>query len=343
MRLSTRLGYGDGFLRAVERVVRLEEVGVDLVWVAEAYGYDAATRLGYLAAKTNRMQLGSGIFPIYSRTPALLAMTAAGLDELSNGRAVLGLGASGPQVIEGFHGVAYDKPVQRTREIIEVCRMIWRRDVVEYHGKAVTLPLPPEQGTGLGKPLKILTHPVRSRIPIYLASLGERSVELTAELADGWLPIFFFPDKADTVWGKALQRGKQKRDPALGPLEIVAGGQLAIGEGLEHLHDLERPHLALYIGGMGARSKNFYNDLACQYGYEREAAEIQDLYLSGRKKEAEALVPTEMLEGLSLIGPEGYVRDRIAAFQAAGVTWLDVNPIGPDPYGDVARVKEWIS
>jgi F420-dependent oxidoreductase-like protein len=343
MRLSTRLGYSDGFLEAVARVVRLEEVGVDLVWVAEAYGYDAATRLGYLAAKTKRMQLGSGIFPIYSRTAALLAMTAAGLDELSNGRAVLGLGASGPQVIEGFHGVAYDKPVQRTREIIEVCRMIWRRDVVEYHGKAVTLPLPPEQGTGLGKPLKILTHPVRSRIPIYLASLGERSVELTAELADGWLPIFFFPDKADTIWGKALQRGMQKRDPALGRLEIVAGGQLAIGEGLEHLRDLERPHLALYIGGMGARSKNFYNDLACQYGYEREAAEIQDLYLSGRKKEAEAVVPTEMLEGLSLIGPEGYVKDRIAAFKAAGVTWLDVNPIGPDPYGDVARVKEWIS
>jgi F420-dependent oxidoreductase-like protein len=343
MRLSSRLGYSDGFHKAVERVVRLEEVGVDVVWVAEAYGYDAATRLGYLAARTRKVELGSGILPIYSRTPALLAQTAAGLDELSGGRAILGLGASGPQVIEGFHGVVYDRPVQRTREIIEICRMIWRRDIIEYHGKAFTLPLPPDQGTGLGKPLKILTHPVRDRIPIYLASLGERSVELTGELADGWLPIFFVPEKADTIWGKPLRKGLEKRDPALGPLEIVAGGQLAIGEGLEHLRDLERPHLALYIGGMGARSKNFYNQLACQYGYEREAAEIQDLYLTGRKKEAEAVVPRELLDALSLVGTAGYVKDRVAALKAAGVTLLDVIPIGPDPYGDVARVKEWIS
>src|SRR5579864_5351112 len=343
MRLSSHLGYGDGFVKAVDRVVRLEQAGVDMVWVAEAYGFDAPTRLGYLAAKTQRVQLGSGILPIYSRTPALLAQTAAGLDEISNGRAVLGLGASGPQVIEGFHGVPYDKPVQRTREIIEICRMVWRRDIVEYHGKAYTLPLPADQGTGLAKPLKILTHPVRPKIPIYLASLGERSVELAAELADGWLPIFFFPERAHMVWGTPLKRGLAKRDPGLGQLEIVAGGLLAIGEGLEHLRDSERPHLALYIGGMGARSKNFYNELACQYGYEREAAEIQDLYLSGRKKEAEAVVPSEMLEGLTMIGPEGYVKDRIAAFKAAGVTWLDVIPVGPNPVADVERVKEWIS
>jgi F420-dependent oxidoreductase-like protein len=289
------------------------------------------------------MQLGSGILNIYSRTPAALAQTAAGLDELSSGRAILGLGASGPQVIEGFHGVPYDKPVQRTREIIEICRMIWRRDIVEYHGKAYTLPLPPDQGTGLGKPLKILTHPVRPKVPIYLASLGDRSVELAAELADGWLPIFFFPERAHTIWGNALKRGLAKRDPGLGPLEIVAGGQLAIGQGLEHLRDHERPHLALYIGGMGARSKNFYNQLACQYGFEREAAEIQDLYLSGKKKEAEAVVPQAMLEGLSLIGPEGYVKERIAAFKEAGVTWLHVSPIGPEPLRDIERVREWIS
>jgi len=343
MRLSSRLGYGDGFLKLAERVEKLEEAGIEQVWVAEAYSFDAATRLGYLAARTHRVQLGSGIFPIYSRTPALLAQTAAGLDEISNGRAILGLGASGPQVIEGFHGVVYDRPVQRTREIIEICRMVWRRDIVEYHGKAYTLPLPPERGSGLAKALKISSHPVRDRIPIYLASLGERSVELTAELADGWLPIFFFPERADTIWGVHLRRGFAKRDPALGPLEIVAGGQLAIGEGLEHLRDLERPHLALYIGGMGAREKNFYNDLACQYGFEREAAEIQDLYLSGRKKEAEAVVPQGMLDGLSLVGPEGFVRDRIEAYKAAGVTWLDVHPVGPDPYGDVRRVREWIS
>jgi F420-dependent oxidoreductase-like protein len=343
MRLSGRLGYGDGFAQSVDRVVRLEEAGLDVVWVAEAYGYDGATRLGYLAARTRRLRLGSGIFPIYSRTPALLAQTIAGLDELCEGRAILGLGASGPQVIEGWHGVAYDRPVQRTREIIEICRMVWRRKELTYNGRVFTLPLPAEQGTGLGKPLKILTHPVRDRIPIYLASLGERSVELTAELAEGWLPIFFVPEKADSIWGPALRRGLAKRLPELGPLEVVAGGPLAIGEGLEHLREAERPHLALYVGGMGARSKNFYNELIGRYGFEREAAQIQDLYLAGKKREAEALVPASLLESLSLIGPEGYVKDRIAAFKAAGVTLLDVQPIGPDPIGDVARVKDWLS
>jgi len=343
MRLSSRLGYGDGFVKSVEQVVRLEEVGLDVVWVAEAYGYDAATRLGYLAARTKRVELASGIFPIYSRTPVLLAQTAAGLDEISAGRAILGLGASGPQVIEGWHGVPYDRPVQRTREIVEICRMVWRRQEVRYDGRAIKLPLPADQGTGLGKALKILTHPVRDRIPVYIASMGERSVELTAELAEGWLPIFFVPEKADSVWGKPLQRGLLKRSPDLGSLEIAAGGPLAIGQGLEGLRDTARPQLALYIGGMGARQKNFYNDLARMYGYEREAVEIQDLYLGGQKRAAEAVVPTSLLEDLSLIGPEGYVKDRLAAFKAAGVTLLDVMPIGPDPLGDVAKVKEWIS
>jgi F420-dependent oxidoreductase-like protein len=343
MRLSSRLGYGDGFVKSVEMVVQLEEVGLDVVWVAEAYGFDAATRLGYLAARTKRVELASGILPIYSRSPVLLAQTAAGLDEISGGRAILGLGASGPQVIEGWHGVPYDRPVQRTREIIEICRMVWRRQEVRYDGRAIKLPLPAEQGTGLGKALKILTHPVRDRIPIWLASMGERSVELTAELAEGWLPIFFVPEKADAVWAKALRRGLAKRSPDLGRLDIAAGGALAIGEGLEGLREHARSQLALYIGGMGAREKNFYNDLARLYGYEQEAAEIQDLYLSGQKKAAEAAVPGSLLEDLSLIGPEGYVKDRIAAFKAAGVTLLDVIPIGPDPLADVAKVKEWVS
>jgi F420-dependent oxidoreductase-like protein len=341
MRLSSRLGYGDGFVKSVERVVQLEEVGLDVVWVAEAYGFDAATRLGYLAARTKRVELASGILPIYSRTPALLAQTAAGLDEISNGRAILGLGASGPQVIEGWHGVPYDRPVQRMREIIEICRMVWRRQEVRYDGRAITLPLSNGQGTGLGKALKILTHPVRDRIPIWIASMGEKSVELTAELAEGWLPIFFVPEKADAVWGKALRRGLAKRPPELGSLDIAAGGPLAIGDGLEGLRELARPQLALYIGGMGAREKNFYNDLARLYGYEQEALEIQDLYLSGQKKAAEAAVPSSLLDDLSLIGSAGYVKDRIAAFKAAGVTMLDVIPIGPDPLGDVARVREW--
>jgi F420-dependent oxidoreductase-like protein len=343
MRISGRLGYGDGFVKGVDRVVKLEEVGLDVVWVAEAYGNDAATRLGYLAARTKRVELASGIFPIYSRTPALLAQTAAGLDEISDGRAILGLGASGPQVIEGWHGVPYDRPVQRTREIVEICRMVWRRQEVRYDGRVLKLPLPADQGTGLGKALKLLTHPARDRIPIYLASMGDRSVELTAEVAEGWLPIFFVPEKADRIWGQALRRGFEKRAPELGPLEIAAGGALAIGEGLEGLRDLARPNLALYVGGMGARDKNFYNDLVRLYGYEQEARQIQDLYLSGQKQAAEALVPAELLESLSLIGPEGYIKDRIAAFKAAGVTMLDVQPIGPDPLGDVAKVKNWVS
>jgi F420-dependent oxidoreductase-like protein len=337
------MGYGDGFLESVDRVVKLEEVGLDVVWVAEVYGSDAATRLGYLAARTQRVELASGILPIYSRTPALLAQTAAGLDEISNGRAILGLGASGPQVIEGWHGVPYDRPVQRTREIVEICRMAWRRQELRYDGRVLKLPLPAEQGTGLGKALKLLSHPARDRIPIYLASMGDRSVELAAEVAEGWLPIFFVPEKADSIWGNALRRGLEKRSPDLGPLEIAAGGALAIGEGLEGLRDLARPNLALYVGGMGARTKNFYNDLVRLYGYEQEARQIQDLYLSGQKRAAEALVPTQLLESLSLIGPEGYVKDRIAAFKAAGVTLLDLQPIGPDPVHDVEQVKKWVS
>ncbi len=219
--------------------------------------------------------------------------------------------------------------------------MVWRRQEVRYEGRAISLPLSNGQGTGLGKALKILTHPVRDRIPIWIASMGEKSVELTAELAEGWLPIFFVPEKADAVWGKALRRGLTKRPSELGSLDIAAGGPLAIGDGLEGLRELARPQLALYIGGMGAREKNFYNDLARLYGYEQEAAEIQDLYLSGQKKAAETAVPSSLLDDLSLIGSAGYVKDRIAAFKAAGVTMLDVIPIGPDPLGDVARVREW--
>ncbi|MBV9547415.1 MAG: LLM class F420-dependent oxidoreductase [Chloroflexi bacterium] len=343
MRLSMKLGYNDGFRKAAERAARYEEIGVDVFWTAEAYGFDSATQLGYLAAKTRRAQLGSGILPIYSRTPALIAQTAAGLDDLSEGRAILGLGASGPQVIEGWHGVRYDHPVQRTREIMDICRTLWRREVVSYNGRCYTLPLPPEQGTGLGKPLKILTHPRRDAIPIYLASLGERSVELTAELADGWLPIFFVPEKADAIWDDALARGLVKRPSTLGPLEVVAGGALAIGDGLEHLRDLERPHLALYVGGMGARGKNFYNELVSKYGYEAQARTIQDLYLSGQKQAAAEAVPGSLLEGLSLIGSESYVKDRIDAFKAAGVTILDVHPVGPDPTGDLEKIKSWVS
>src|SRR5689334_7012990 len=271
MRLSSRAGYGDGFLKSVERVVKLEEVGLDMVWVAEAYGHDAATRLGFLAARTRRVLLASGIFPIYSRTPALLAQTAAGLDRLSGGRAVLGLGASGPQVIEGWHGVPYDHPVGRTREIIDICRQVWRRERLSYDGTFYQVPLPAGAGTGLGKPLKMIGEPVRADIPVYLAALGTKNVELAAAAAQGWLPLFYAPSLAHKVWGEALRAGLSRRPAELGELQICAGGIVAIGEDAAALRDLARPQLALYIGGMGAKGRNFYNELFRRYGYEAEA------------------------------------------------------------------------
>ena len=343
MKLSMSLSYAGGFHQAVEQVVEFEQAGVDMVWVAEAYGNDAVTLMGYLAAKTERIEIASGILPIYTRTPTLLAMTAAGLDEISGGRAVLGLGASGPQVIEGFHGVPYDKPLTRTREIIEICRKVWKRERLEYAGKAYTLPLPEDQGTGLGKPLKLITHPQRSDIPIYVASLGPKNVAMTAELADGWLPIFYNPSKAHEVWGDDLAAGAAKRDPELGPLDIVAGGAIGFGdeEFAKKVRDANRPMIALYVGGMGARGRNFYNDLFRRYGYEAEAERIQDLYLDGKKDEAAAAIPEEFLRDISLVGDEGFVRDQVQAYRDSGVTVLSVQPVGGDPIGVLDKVRAW--
>ncbi len=330
MKISTTLSYAGGFKEAAREVAEMEKAGLDLVWVAEAYGFDSPSLMGYLAALTETVEIGSAILPIYTRTPTLIAMTAAGIDALSDGRFHLGLGASGPQVIEGFHGVAYTNPLGRTREIIEICRDVWKREAPLVHaGKNYTLPLPPEQGTGLGKALKIIAHPVRSSIPVWVASLGEKNVAMTAEVADGWIPILFIPERARDVWGDPLAAGTAKRDPALGELMITAGGLLAIGEGEEivKLRELQRPMVALYVGGMGAKGKNFYNELACRYGFEAAAAEIQDLYLAGKKREAEAAVPDEFLELTTLCGPRSYVEERVAAFREAGVTHLQVHPL----------------
>src|SRR5215218_7317750 len=219
---------------AADQVRALEDVGLDTVWVPEAYGFDSPTLMGYLAARTETVEIGSAILNVFSRTPALLAQTAAGLDNVSGGRAVLGLGASGPQVIEGWHGVPYDKPLARTREIVDICRKVWaREDRLTTDGPLYPLPLPEGRGTGLGKPLKIIAHPVRSRIPIYVAALGEKNVELTAEVADGWLPLFFLPEKAKEVFGPSLDAGAAKRAGDLGPLDICAGGLFSIGEPAE--------------------------------------------------------------------------------------------------------------
>jgi F420-dependent oxidoreductase-like protein len=328
---------------AATQARELEERGVDLSWVAELYSFDAVSILGYLAASTERMELMSGILPIYSRTPSLTAMTAAGLDAVSGGRFVLGLGANRPPVIPRGHGVPFNKPIGRTREIIDICRQVWRREKVVNEGPSYPLPLPADQGTGLGKPLKIINKPVRPDIPIYIASLGPKNVELTAEVAEGWLPIFFYPEKAADVWGPALDAGKAKRSADLPSLSIIAGGSLAFTDDeaeAEMLRDAMRPLIALYVGGMGSRDRNFYNDTFVRYGYEKEAKEIQDAYLDGRRDEAAALVPTEFLRDANLIGDEAFIRDRVAAFKAAGTTYLQATPVGKDRLADTARLAE---
>jgi F420-dependent oxidoreductase-like protein len=327
MRVGMMLNYSGGFTETVSELSDFEKAGLEIVFVPEAYSFDAVSQLGFIAARTTTVEIASGILPIYSRTPALTAMTAAGLDFVSGGRFTLGLGASGPQVIEGWHGVPYDAPVGRTRELIEICRMVWRRERLDYHGRHYTLPL--DGGTGLGKPLKLINHPVRMSIPIVVAALGPKNVALAAELAEGWQPIFYFPEKAGLTWDAPLAEGKAKRDPRLPALDVIAEAPVAIGDDVTHLRDVTRPFFALYIGGMGARGRNFYYDLACRFGYADEANRIQDAYLSGRKDEAAALVPAELVEKTSLIGPHGYVKERLAAFREAGVTTLNLTALSP--------------
>jgi F420-dependent oxidoreductase-like protein len=324
----------------VDQVVELEKVGIDIVLVAEAYSYDAVSQLGYLAAKTSRIELGSGVFPVYTRTPSLLAMTAAGLDYVSDGRFRLGIGTSGPQVIEGFHGLAFDAPLGRTREVVDICRQVWRRERVNYNGKHYQVPLPADRGTGLGKALQLINHPVRERIPISIAALGPKNVELTAEIAEGWQPIFFYPEKAQSVWGGALEAGQAKRDPALGSLDVMVGASLAIGDDVEDRLAWVKPHLALYIGGMGAKGRNFYHNLTTRYGFGEVADRIQELYLVGRKNDAIAAVPDELVRAISLIGPRGFVADRVAAFADAGVTTMLATPAATDRNESVRFVEE---
>lgn len=346
MKLAMPLTYFGNPRETADQVVDLEKAGLDQLWVAEPYGFDAVSLLGYLAAKTETVELGAGILNIYSRTPGALLQTAAGLDNVSGGRAILGLGASGPQVIEGFHGVAYDKPLTRTREIIALLRAGLRGERLQSDG-LYKLPLPADQGTGLGKPLKLLNKPERADTPLWVAALGDKNVAMTAEVADGWLPFQFLPDKARDVWGDAIDKGLAKRSSDLKPLEISAGGLLAItddpDEAKRH-RDTMRGLLALYVGGMGARGKNFYNDMAVKYGFEAEAKKIQDLYLDGHKRDAEAEVPEAWLEAGNLVGPESFVKERIAAFKEAGVTSLQVTPaFGTDATAAISQVKEWLA
>ena len=333
MRLSMKLSYAGGFKEAVQQVVDLEQAGLDVVWVAEAYSFDAISQMGYLAAKTERIQIGSGIVNVYSRTPALMAMTFAGLDYVSDGRIICGLGASGPQVVEGFHGVPYEKPMKRIKEYIEVCRMVWRRERLVYDGETVQVPLPEGQGTGLGKPLKLINHPVRTDIPIWWASLMGKSVEATAELADGWLPIMFIPEQAPTSCGAtSLTAGLAKRSPDLAPLEICAGGIAGHRRGPRRRQG--RPHPRRRPPGDGAVRR--WHGRPGQELLQRRGPALRlrrrghrdpgPLPRRARRTRPRPTVPAEWLEKTSLVGPASYVKERVAAFKEAGVTVLAVTP-----------------
>lgn len=328
MRIGMQLDHRRGFLEAVEELRDLERAGLGIVYVSELYSFDAVSQLGYVAAVTDRLEIASGILQAYTRTPTLTAMTAAGLDYVSGGRFTLGIGVSGPQVVEGFHGVPYDAPLGRTREIVEICRKVWRRETLMYEGRHHRIPLGPDRGTGLGKPLKLLNRPVRERIPVMIAATGPKNTALAAEIAEAWEPIFFHPERAGEVFGPALAEGRARRDPALGELQIHVDVPAALGDDVSDALDAARLRLAHYIGGMGARGRNFYFDLACRYGHGDAAARIQDLYLDGRRREAAAAVPESLVRGVSLIGTPAEAADRIAAFARAGVTTLSLSPMG---------------
>ncbi len=344
MKLSTTIGFDGDPKRLAQHARDLESAGIDLLWGGEIYGFDLVSTLAYLAGQTERVQLMTGILPVYSRSPALIAQTAATIDALSDGRFILGLGTSGPQVIEGWHGYAFDKPMARTRDTIEICRKVWSGDRVTHEGKAFSLPLPEGEGTGLGKPLKLAAKPLRSDIPIAVASIGPKNVELTAELANMWQPIHFVPDRFEQVWGDSLEAGKAKRSDDLPPLNIIAGGPVAFGNGpdVAEARESARAHIAFYVGGMGAKSKNFYNDLFKRYGWEEEAEKIQDLFLSGQRAEATAAVPDEYLDLSMLCGDEGYVRERIQVYADVGVTHLNIDPRGDRSLEVIEKIRAWI-
>jgi F420-dependent oxidoreductase-like protein len=344
MKIGLLLDYTRDVREVAGGLADLERAGLDQVWVPEPYGFDAFSQLGYLAARTRRVEIGTAVVNVFSRTPATIAMGAAACDYLSDGRFNLGLGASGPQVVEGFHGVPFRSPLQRTREYIESCRMIWRREPYSFQGRTVRAPLEAPEGSGLGLPLKLVQRPVRAGIPIWWASLRAASVAATAEVADGWLPTMFLPERVEEIWGAALAIGRERRDPQLKPLQIAAGGLLRVGEEItgdrrQDALDPARAHTALYVGGMGARGRNFYHDLFCSYGFGPVAGQLQDRYLSGDRRGAARLVPDAWLLATNLVGPPGYVRERVAAYRTAGVTSLVVSLPDADRAVQVAQME----
>ena len=337
MKLGVQLGYwGFGQTMADQLAVTraAEELGYDSVWTAEAYGSDAATVLAWLAAGTERIKLGAGIFQIPARSAAMTAMTAATIDNLSGGRMLLGLGTSGPQVSEGFHGVRFGKQLQRTREYVAVIRMALAHQKIEFSGETMQLPLP----DGPGKALKLTIRPVQKQIPIYLAALGPKNVALAAEIADGWLPIFFSPEHMAELRAPLLE-GAARAGRDLDGFAICPSVNVLIGDDLESARNAMRPMLALYVGGMGSRQQNFYNRLVSSYGFESAAREVQDLYLEGRRNEAMMALPDELIDLVSIVGPRDKARDKIRAFQEAGVDTLIVSGMAIDTPARIEQLR----
>jgi F420-dependent oxidoreductase-like protein len=331
MELGLHLGYwGASPIDVMPLVQEAEQLGFDSVWSAEAYGSDAVSWLAWVASRTSRMQFGTAIMQIPARTPASTAMTAITLDHLSGGRFRLGIGMSGPQVVEGWHGSPYGKPLARTREYVEILRAILRRDKpVEVRGEYYTIPADGPGSTGLGKPLKMIVHPLRPDLPIYLAAIGPKNVALAAEIADGWIPTFFSPYRTAMFQGW-LDEGFARAGRSAEGFDIAPMVPVYVGEDVQQCRDIVKPGLALYIGGMGARGRNFYNSLAQRYGYEEAATEIQDLYLDGRKGEAAGAVPDELVDEVCLVGPPERIKERMQPWREAGVTTLIATTLQPE-------------
>ena len=325
MKLGVHVGYwGLGLTKdeQLQIVQAAESLGYDSVWTAEAYGSDAVTPLAWFAGQTERIRLGTAIMQMPGRSPAMTAMTAATLDQISGGRMLLGIGSSGPQVAEGWHGQRFGRQLQRTREYIAVVRQALARERLEYHGETIELPLP----DGPGKALKLTIAPVQERIPIFLAAIGPRNTTLAGEVADGWIPTLFSPEHV-AEFTPLLEEGAAAAGRSLDGFEIAPTVNLFVTDDLDSARDAMRPYLALYVGGMGSRDKNFYNALVCRYGFEDAARTVQDLYLEGKRDEAAAALPAELIDLVSLCGPADVVRERLAVFQAAGVTTLMVSPM----------------
>jgi F420-dependent oxidoreductase-like protein len=324
MRLAIHLSYsGPKFSLDMDRVLEAERLGYDSIWTAEAYGSDAVTPAAWIAARTSRIHVGTAIMQIPGRTPAMTAMTAMTLDALSGGRFRLGLGVSGPQVVEGWHGEPFGKPLKKTREYVDIVRAVLRREKpVEYHGDYYQIPYAGADATGLGKPLKSILHG-RADLPIYLAAIGPKNVALAAEIADGWIPVFFSARRMAMFRGW-LEEGFRRAGRSGDGFDIMPSAAVVVGDDVDACRASVKQRVALYVGGMGARGKNFYNELAQRYGYEGPARTIQDLYLSGRKAEAEAAVPDALVDEVALCGPRERIRERLAEWKAAGVTTLMV-------------------